>query len=81
MKRHFSSQSEVRRFDLLPELIDGLVWRSRDIVAPGCRVDYYVRHLPLNKDNSFADASFSAIRVRTARSRSEIDIFVSQALA
>ena len=62
-----TGSSGVRRFDLLPELIDGLVWRSRDIVAPGCRVDYYIRHVPLNKDNSRADASFSAIRCRTAR--------------
>ena len=45
------------------------------VLAP--RLVYYIRHLPLCKDNSFAGAVFSAIPVRTVRSHLGIEVFVS----
>uniref|UniRef100_A0A7S1AZ59 Globin domain-containing protein n=1 Tax=Noctiluca scintillans TaxID=2966 RepID=A0A7S1AZ59_NOCSC len=57
-RRHPDIVQKLRDFapTLLPELFDGLVWRSRTTEAAGRRVNYYIRHLLLNKDNSFAPA-------------------------
>merc|ERR1719230_1381723 len=38
---------------LLPELLDGLIWRSRITFNGMRRVNYYIRHLLMDPDNKF----------------------------
>ena len=56
--RHPDIVLKLRDFapTVLPKLLDGLVWRSRTSEPAGRRVNFYVRHLLVNKDNSFAPA-------------------------
>ncbi|CAE7429940.1 cnot9, partial [Symbiodinium sp. CCMP2456] len=41
---------------LLPALLDGLVWRSKRAINGARRVNFYVKHLVVNKDGAFSAA-------------------------
>jgi hypothetical protein len=40
--------------ELLPKLLDGLIWRSRTTENSMRRVNYYVKHLLVNEDGNFS---------------------------
>ena len=40
--------------DLLPKLLDGLIWRSRQTEAGMRRVNYYVKHLLVDEEGNFS---------------------------
>jgi hemoglobin-like flavoprotein len=42
--------------DLLPKLLDGLIWRSRITEAGFRRVNYYVKHLLISEEGTFSPA-------------------------
>merc|ERR1719217_969430 len=42
--------------DLVPKLLDGLIWRSRTTEAGMRRVNYYVKHLIINEEGNFNKA-------------------------
>ncbi|CAE7814311.1 NIA1 [Symbiodinium sp. CCMP2592] len=41
---------------LLPALLDGLVWRSKRAINGARRVNFYMKHLVVNKDGAFSAA-------------------------
>ncbi|CAE7749906.1 unnamed protein product [Symbiodinium pilosum] len=41
---------------LLPTLLDGLVWRSKRAINGARRVNFYVKHLVVNKEGTFSGA-------------------------
>jgi hypothetical protein len=42
--------------DLVPKLLEGLIWRSRTTQNGTRRVNYYVKHLLIDEDNNFSKA-------------------------
>jgi len=40
--------------DLVPRLLDGLIWRSRNTEAGMRRVNYYMKHLLMDEDGAFS---------------------------
>eukprot|EP00434_Breviolum_minutum_P018136 symbB.v1.2.015999.t1/scaffold1207.1/size131524/1 len=49
--------------ELLPIMLDGMVWRSRTTVAGMRRVNYYLKHLLVDAEGHFAKAMMSVVKL------------------
>eukprot|EP00435_Cladocopium_sp_Y103_P009437 s3628_g2.t1 len=49
--------------ELLPTMLDGMIWRSRTTVAGMRRVNYYLKHLLVDEEGRFATAMSSVVKL------------------
>lgn len=49
--------------ELLPTILDGMIWRSRTTVAGRRRVNYYLKHLLVDEEGHFATAMSSVVKL------------------